>query len=63
MKTVQVASSMQRNKELKWGLAGTQQPFDPYPAVGPRCAFPPSWGGGKWPQEPAGASGPVVAHG
>lgn len=29
---------MQRNIELKWGLAGTLQLFNPYPAVGPRYA-------------------------
>lgn len=46
IKTVKVVISVQRTIELKWGLAGTQQLFDPYGAVGPRYAIPPSCGSG-----------------
>lgn len=46
VETVKVVIPMQRNIELKWGLAGTQKLFDQYPAIGPRYAIPASHGSG-----------------
>lgn len=61
METVKVASSMQRNKELKRGLAGTEQLFDPYPAVGPDVPSLHVAVVGNSPENQLGASG-VCGH-